>query len=222
MHNYGEAFVDKQLPAKIAYAKSKGIPEVGVITNGSLLGPDVARAVIEAGLDAINISLDAAGKDDVRVDAPRPEVRQGHRQRRGPRPHPARARAQAAEAHPVVRPAGQLGRGTGVHRSLVRGGGQDPHHRAAQLGRHAEAARRRQLPLLPPVADLHGAVGRPCQPLLRRPRRPCRARRPEQRRPSRTSGTATPTAASVGSIWRAAARTSAATATCRRRTRRSG
>jgi radical SAM protein with 4Fe4S-binding SPASM domain len=63
MHNYGEAFVDKQLPAKIAYAKSKGIPEVGVITNGSLLGPDVAKAVVEAGLDAINISLDAAGKD---------------------------------------------------------------------------------------------------------------------------------------------------------------
>jgi radical SAM protein with 4Fe4S-binding SPASM domain len=63
MHNYGEAFVDKQLPAKIAYAKSKGIPEVGVITNGSLLGPEVAKAVIEAGLDAINISLDAAGKE---------------------------------------------------------------------------------------------------------------------------------------------------------------
>jgi hypothetical protein len=63
MHNYGEAFVDKKLPEKIAYAKSRGIPEVGVITNGSLLGPDVAQAVIEAGLDAINISLDAAGKD---------------------------------------------------------------------------------------------------------------------------------------------------------------
>jgi len=63
MHNYGEAFVDKTLPEKIAYAKSRGIPEVGVITNGSLLGPDVARAVVEAGLDAINISLDAAGKE---------------------------------------------------------------------------------------------------------------------------------------------------------------
>jgi sulfatase maturation enzyme AslB (radical SAM superfamily) len=63
MHNYGEAFVDKRLPEKIAYAKAKGIPEVGVITNGSLLGPDVATAVIEAGLDAINISLDAAGKE---------------------------------------------------------------------------------------------------------------------------------------------------------------
>jgi MoaA/NifB/PqqE/SkfB family radical SAM enzyme len=63
MHNYGEAFVDRTLPEKIAYAKSKGIPEVGVITNGSLLGPEVARAVVEAGLDAINISLDAAGKE---------------------------------------------------------------------------------------------------------------------------------------------------------------
>jgi len=63
MHNYGEAFVDKRLPEKIAYAKSKGIPEVGVITNGSLIGQDVAKAVVEAGLDAINISLDAAGRE---------------------------------------------------------------------------------------------------------------------------------------------------------------
>lgn len=63
LHNYGEAFVDKRLPEKIRYAKSRGIAEVGVITNGSLLGPDVARAVVEAGLDAINISLDAAGKE---------------------------------------------------------------------------------------------------------------------------------------------------------------
>lgn len=63
MHNYGEAFIDKKLAEKIAYAKQAGIAEVGVITNGSLLGPDVAKAVIEAGLDAINISLDAAGKE---------------------------------------------------------------------------------------------------------------------------------------------------------------
>jgi MoaA/NifB/PqqE/SkfB family radical SAM enzyme len=63
MHNYGEAFVDKRLPEKIRYAKDRGIAEVGVITNGSLLGPDVAQAVVDAGLDAINISLDAAGKE---------------------------------------------------------------------------------------------------------------------------------------------------------------
>jgi hypothetical protein len=63
LHNYGEPFVDRQLTEKVAYAKQQGIAEVGVISNGSLIDEHVARAVIEAGLDAINISLDAAGKD---------------------------------------------------------------------------------------------------------------------------------------------------------------
>lgn len=63
MHNYGEAFVDRQLVEKIRYAKQVGIREVGLISNGSLITEDVARGMIEAGLDAINISLDAAGKD---------------------------------------------------------------------------------------------------------------------------------------------------------------
>ena len=62
MHNYGEAFVDRQLIEKIRYAKSIGIQEVGLISNGSLINERVARGMIEAGLDAINISLDAAGK----------------------------------------------------------------------------------------------------------------------------------------------------------------
>lgn len=63
LHNYGEAFVDRQLVEKIRYAKQVGIKEVGLISNGSLIGEDVARGMIEAGLDAINISLDAAGKE---------------------------------------------------------------------------------------------------------------------------------------------------------------
>ena len=63
MHNYGEAFIDRQLVEKIRYAKSLGIREVGVISNGSLINDDVARGMIEAGLDAINISVDAAGKE---------------------------------------------------------------------------------------------------------------------------------------------------------------
>jgi radical SAM protein with 4Fe4S-binding SPASM domain len=63
MHNYGEAFVDRQLVEKIRYAKQVGIREVGLISNGSLITEDVARGMIEAGLDAINISLDAAGKE---------------------------------------------------------------------------------------------------------------------------------------------------------------
>jgi hypothetical protein len=63
MHNYGEAFVDKQLVDKVRYAKQKGISEVGAISNGSLLTEQVARGMIDAGLDAINISVDASGKD---------------------------------------------------------------------------------------------------------------------------------------------------------------
>jgi MoaA/NifB/PqqE/SkfB family radical SAM enzyme len=63
LHNYGEPFVDRQLADKVAYAKAQGIAEVGVISNGSLIDEPVARAVIEAGLDAINISVDASGRE---------------------------------------------------------------------------------------------------------------------------------------------------------------
>lgn len=63
MHNYGEPFIDRQLVEKVRYAKQRGIPQVGMISNGSLINDDVARGMIEAGLDAINISVDASGKE---------------------------------------------------------------------------------------------------------------------------------------------------------------
>ena len=63
MHNYGEAFIDKKLVEKVRYAKQKGIKEVGVISNGSLITEEIARGMIDAGLDAINISVDASGKE---------------------------------------------------------------------------------------------------------------------------------------------------------------
>ncbi len=63
MHNYGEAFLDRYLVEKVRYAKEKGIREVGMISNGSLITEKVARAMIEAGLDAINISIDAGGRE---------------------------------------------------------------------------------------------------------------------------------------------------------------
>jgi MoaA/NifB/PqqE/SkfB family radical SAM enzyme len=63
MHNYGEAFMDRQLVEKVRYAKRLGIPEVGLISNGSLLTEAAARGMVDAGLDAINISVDAAGKE---------------------------------------------------------------------------------------------------------------------------------------------------------------
>jgi sulfatase maturation enzyme AslB (radical SAM superfamily) len=63
MHNYGEAFMDRKLVEKVRYAKQKGIREVGMISNGSLITEPIARGMIEAGLDAINISVDASGKE---------------------------------------------------------------------------------------------------------------------------------------------------------------
>jgi sulfatase maturation enzyme AslB (radical SAM superfamily) len=63
VHNYGEPFLDKQLVEKVRYAKSRGIAEVGMISNGSLITEELARGMIDAGLDAINISVDAGGKD---------------------------------------------------------------------------------------------------------------------------------------------------------------
>ena len=63
MHNYGEPFVDRTLVEKVRYAKARGIAEVGMISNGSLITEEVARGMVEAGLDAINISVDAAGKE---------------------------------------------------------------------------------------------------------------------------------------------------------------
>ena len=63
VHNYGEPFLDRGLVEKVKYAKSKGIKEVGMISNGSLITEEIARGMIDAGLDAINISVDAAGKE---------------------------------------------------------------------------------------------------------------------------------------------------------------
>ena len=63
VHNYGEPFLDRQLVEKVRYAKARGIAEVGMISNGSLITEELARGMVEAGLDAINISVDAAGKE---------------------------------------------------------------------------------------------------------------------------------------------------------------
>jgi hypothetical protein len=63
VHNYGEPFIDRRLVEKVRYAKQKGIQEVGMISNGSLITDEVARGMIAAGLDAINISVDASGRE---------------------------------------------------------------------------------------------------------------------------------------------------------------
>ena len=63
LHNYGESFIDREIVEKIRHAKSRGIPRLGLISNGSLITEALARSIVEAGLDEINISVDAAGKE---------------------------------------------------------------------------------------------------------------------------------------------------------------
>ena len=115
VHNYGEPFLDKQLVEKVRYAKERGIAEVGMISNGSLITEEIARGMIEAGLDAINISVDASGKETfertrvhLKYDTVIDNIQTLVRLRR-------EMGAQAAAADPVLRPPGPLGRGAGLH-----------------------------------------------------------------------------------------------------------
>ena len=193
-----------------------------MISNGSLITEEVARGMIEAGLDAINISVDAAGKEvfeSTRIGLNYDKV--------------------IANIERLVRIRAELGkRRPKLILSFVRQNNsadeqafiehwrddrrQDSHHRPAQLGRHAQPRVGRQLSLLPPVADLHGAVGRPRLALLRRLRRPDHPRRPRTRRRSRRSGTPSPIARVRREHLESGGPTSAGPAICRAKTRRSG
>ena len=57
--NHGEPTLHEDLPKMIAYIKqSKTAEIIEIFTNGSKLNPDLNIAMIEAGLDRINISLE--------------------------------------------------------------------------------------------------------------------------------------------------------------------
>ena len=63
LHNFGEPLIDKSLPDRIRLAKERGVRTVKIISNGSILFEEKARALIEAGLDEIKISFDGLSKD---------------------------------------------------------------------------------------------------------------------------------------------------------------
>lgn len=64
LHNFGEPLLDKALPERIRYAKLKGIRKVKIFSNGSLFDEKRARALIEAGLNEVQISIDGACKEE--------------------------------------------------------------------------------------------------------------------------------------------------------------
>ena len=178
MHNYGEPFVDRALVEKVRYAKQKGMPQVGMISNGSLITEAAARGMIDAGLDAINISVDASGKETfekTRLGLKYDKVIANVERLLALRDAAGTARPKLILSFVRQNNSDDEQR---VHRALAQARRQDPHHRPAQLGGDAEPALGRELPLLPALADVHGALGRPGVALLRRLRRPDDPRRP--------------------------------------------
>ncbi len=222
VHNYGEPFLDKQLVEKVRYAKSKGIAEVGMISNGSLITEDVARGMIDAGLDAINISVDAAGKEVFEST----RVVPGLRHRRRQHPH-ARAPAQGIRSHApqadsLVRAPRQFRRRAGVHRRVEPGRGQDPRHRPAQLGRHAERPHRRPSSRATACGSRSPSSGTAACPCAAPTSTAATSSATCGPRRSPRCGIRRSTEPRDGSTWSPAAPPSADPAICRRRTHPSG
>ncbi|MDD2753516.1 MAG: radical SAM protein [Candidatus Portnoybacteria bacterium] len=61
---FGEPFLVPDIAARIKYAKDKGLKDVVTNTNGTLMDEKKAQAVIESGLDAIYVGIDAANEED--------------------------------------------------------------------------------------------------------------------------------------------------------------
>jgi len=64
LHNFGEPLMDKKLESRVVHAKQKGLKKVKIFSNGSLLSPQRAEALIDAGLDEIKISFDGATREE--------------------------------------------------------------------------------------------------------------------------------------------------------------
>jgi len=59
----GEALINPDFPRMIRYAKKKGVRKIWLNTNGVLLSPEMSRELLEAGLDTLEVSIDAATQE---------------------------------------------------------------------------------------------------------------------------------------------------------------
>ena len=57
LHGFGEPMLDKLLPERIRLAKACGIKHTYIVSNASLLSPEMSRQIIDAGLDKMKISF---------------------------------------------------------------------------------------------------------------------------------------------------------------------
>lgn len=60
LHNYGEPLLHPDLPKFIRIAKKAGISWVDLTTNGTIMTRELAKQLVESGLDAIRFSVDTS------------------------------------------------------------------------------------------------------------------------------------------------------------------
>ncbi len=63
LYNYGEPLLHPDIAALVRVAHDAGIEQVEITTNGTILPAGVEDALVEAGLDAIRISIDGATQE---------------------------------------------------------------------------------------------------------------------------------------------------------------
>lgn len=63
IQGFGEPLMDRSFAGKVKYAKNMGIDKVISNTNAVLLNEEIAKAILDSGLDEIFISLDALSKE---------------------------------------------------------------------------------------------------------------------------------------------------------------
>jgi hypothetical protein len=67
LHGFGEPLLDESLPERIMLAKACGIKHTYLVTNASLLFPEAARKIINAGLDTLKISFYGTDEESYRA-----------------------------------------------------------------------------------------------------------------------------------------------------------
>ena len=72
LNNFGESFYNKNIIKMIEYAKSRGVLDIMLHTNGTVMDENLAEQVIKSGLDRIIFSVDSISKDiyeKIRINA---------------------------------------------------------------------------------------------------------------------------------------------------------
>lgn len=72
LNNFGESFYNKNIIEMIEYAKSKGVIDIMLHTNGTVMSEELAERIVKSGLDRIIFSLDSITKEiyeKIRVNA---------------------------------------------------------------------------------------------------------------------------------------------------------